>query len=208
MQPQAGILRTTTFNIAKLNSEVEALRTHPELKDLIQISLRHRKGSSDPWREGAGSLWSPLEQRAWAHEAEFTELHAALKGSEIEKVSLQMMQSSGFQIGRLRILILPARRCYSFHKDTELRFHLPLVTSDQSVFLFANRPPLHFPADGRIYWADTRVGHSAMNGHSTQERIHLVASVLESSDMTFERFIQQQELASMPPGTESPPARA
>lgn len=77
---------------------------------------------------------------------------------------------------RTRILVLPGRTNYLWHKDNTKRLHIPLITNPHCFFIFEDGI-VHFPADGRCYIADTRKYHNAMNS-SVDTRIHIVGAIL------------------------------
>lgn len=189
---RAGILSGLQFDVKALAAEIADLRALPELSGRTQISLAHRPGAESPYLDGAGSLWDEDRKMATARESEFTEFHRDWREGALFAAYETLQRQTGFRMGRFRVLILEPRRCYSIHQDTEIRFHIPIATNLQSFFLFGDCPPLHFAANGRAYWADTRHAHSAMNGHGRDERIHLVASVLETESRKFDDLILEK----------------
>jgi hypothetical protein len=77
--------------------------------------------------------------------------------------------------GRIRLLSLPPKSCYSYHKDgeNEWRLHIPLQTNKHS-FLVIDNQTWHLPV-GYAYMINTSDYHTAMNC-GTSTRVHLVAS--------------------------------
>lgn len=135
-----------------------------------QLCLTRRRGSNDPLYEGAGTARYPDE--------EFSILNDIFAGTEFERFHLL----SPVPLGRVRLMYLPPRQSYSFHKDTEPRLHVAIVTNP-AAFLMVDAGKskmwrIHIPADGKVYNVDTTLMHTAING-GLQPRIHLVANILK-----------------------------
>ena len=72
--------------------------------------------------------------------------------------------------------------CYSLHKDSTPRIHIPLITNPSCYFIFKeNNTPegiiQHLPV-GSVYWTNTTVSHTFINC-SELPRLHLVGVVKE-----------------------------
>lgn len=78
-------------------------------------------------------------------------------------------------IGRMRILWKGLYNCNSWHRDPEPRIHVPVISNPGSLFV-VNHHVTHLPADGSVYFTDTRGYHTAMNGGMT-DRVHIVAAI-------------------------------
>lgn len=78
-------------------------------------------------------------------------------------------------IGRTRVLSKGLYNCNSWHRDPEPRIHIPIVSNPGSLFI-VNHHVTHLPADGSVYFTDTRGYHTALNGGETN-RVHLVAAL-------------------------------
>ena len=76
---------------------------------------------------------------------------------------------------RTRVMILKPRTCYTYHKDTTKRIHIPLVTNDKCFFII-NSQVKHYPADGNYYVVDTTQMHTALNA-SKEDRIHIIGVI-------------------------------
>ncbi len=81
-------------------------------------------------------------------------------------------------IGRVRINLKQPFNANSWHRDPEPRIHVPIHTNPGCLFV-VNHHCTHLPADGSVYFTDTRAYHTALNGGDTP-RVHLVAAVLGS----------------------------
>ena len=78
-------------------------------------------------------------------------------------------------IGRMRVQSKGLYNCNSWHRDPEPRLHIPIVTNPGSLFVL-NHHVTHLPADGSVYFTDTRGYHTALNGGETR-RVHIVAAL-------------------------------
>jgi len=78
-------------------------------------------------------------------------------------------------IGRMRILSKGLYNCNSWHRDPEPRIHIPIVSNPGSLFV-VNHHVTHLPADGSVYFTDTRGYHTALNGGESH-RVHIVAAL-------------------------------
>lgn len=107
------------------------------------------------------------------NEFKFTELVPAFKGTYFEHVHDELTKR--FPIGRMRVLSKGLYNCNSWHRDPEPRLHIPIVTNPGSLFL-VNHHATHLPADGSVYFTDTRGYHTALNGGETH-RVHIVAAL-------------------------------
>jgi len=106
-------------------------------------------------------------------EFKFTELVPMFKGTYFEHVHTELTKR--FPIGRMRVLSKGLYNCNSWHRDPEPRLHIPIITNPGSLFL-VNHHATHLPADGSVYFTDTRGYHTALNGGETN-RVHIVAAL-------------------------------
>lgn len=81
-------------------------------------------------------------------------------------------------IGRMRVLSKGLYNCNSWHRDPEPRLHIPIISNPGSLFL-VNHHVTHLPADGSVYFTDTRGYHTALNG-GENHRVHIVAALPQS----------------------------
>jgi len=78
-------------------------------------------------------------------------------------------------IGRMRVLSKGLYNCNSWHRDPEPRLHIPIISNPGSLFI-VNHHVTHLPADGSVYFTDTRGYHTALNGGESH-RVHIVAAL-------------------------------
>jgi hypothetical protein len=106
-------------------------------------------------------------------ESAFSELVDIFKGTYFETVFNEL--KARYPIGRMRILKKNIYNCNSWHRDPEPRLHIPIYTNPGALFI-VNHHCTHLPADGSVYFTDTRGYHTAFNGGETP-RVHLVAAL-------------------------------
>ena len=104
----------------------------------------------------------------------YTELVPEFAGTYIAEVVEQLRSVAS--IGRVRINLKQPFNANSWHRDPEPRIHVPVHTNPGCLFV-VNHHCTHLPADGSVYFTDTRGYHTALNGGDTP-RVHLVAAVL------------------------------
>jgi hypothetical protein len=150
----------------RLRAEIEELITRVPLafERTRQLGLHSFHGSTDPWYDGC------RKQREIGDDREYTLLHPDLHGSYIEKVFAALP----FRPFRARLMALDPSVCYSIHSDLTPRYHIAVKTTPQARFVFVDHERLiHIPADGRVYFVDTRETHTAFNA-GREMRLHIV----------------------------------
>lgn len=106
-------------------------------------------------------------------ESEFSEFAPEFKGTYFEHVHQEL--SKRYPIGRMRVLLKEVYNCNSWHRDPEPRLHIPIYTNPGALFII-NHHCTHLPADGSVYYTDTRGYHTALNGGESN-RVHIVAAL-------------------------------
>lgn len=134
------------------------------------------------WTHGAGSLFDDAKQKWWARTADFSKLDESFDGTYTASVIEQVRAialTHGKKIGRVRVLTLAPKTCYSLHTDKEeFRFHIPLMTSGSSFFI-CNDLIDRMPVAGQLYKFQTNEPHTAVNAHKFEQRSHLVFDTYE-----------------------------
>jgi hypothetical protein len=152
----------------------EILNLIPD-NDALQIALTHSK-ERQSWDDGVGSLYDYGENRVIGKTSDFTILNERLKGTYIETVIQEVEEQAAkdsVSLGRIRILKLLPKTCYSLHRDIEeFRYHIPLKSSPQCFFVSGDRVE-YMTRLGGLYRFRTREPHTAVNA-SFEDRIHLV----------------------------------
>ena len=109
----------------------------------------------------------------YVDESAFSEFDQRFADTYFEEVHQTL--SERFPVGRMRILSKDTYNCNSWHRDPEPRLHIPIISNPGSLFI-VNHHVTHLPADGSVYFTDTRGYHTAING-GMERRVHLVAAL-------------------------------
>lgn len=125
-----------------------------------QTGIQYQEGS-DPWSSAVG--------RSKGNELSYDQLNPFYKGTIIETLINQ------FNLKRTRLMWANPYTCYSMHKDTTPRIHIPMITNPECYFVFKTGIIQHMPA-GAVYWTDTTAPHTFMNC-SNISRLHLVGAI-------------------------------
>lgn len=175
------------FDIKKLREALAECLAMVEYRGSMQdqgfsaIPVTQRPGQT-VWTENdlSGRYWIRGDDRYVEEpredlvaEDQFSELNPQLAGTYFEHVHQELTKR--FPIGRTRILSKPQYNCNSWHRDPEPRLHIPIISNPGSLFI-VNHHATHLPADGSVYFTDTRGYHTALNGGDTT-RVHLVAAL-------------------------------
>ncbi|MEM7214312.1 MAG: hypothetical protein AAF423_02120 [Pseudomonadota bacterium] len=186
--PGPGIARLNLkFDIEALREaldeclEREAFMGDMQDEGFSALPLTQRPGQTE-WTANdlSGRYWLRSDDRYVEEpredlvpEVEFSEFNPKFKGTYFEHVMEEL--GKRFPIGRTRILSKGLYNCNSWHRDPEPRLHIPVLTNPGSLFI-VNHHVTHLPADGSVYFTDTRGYHTALNGGETR-RVHIVAAL-------------------------------
>ena len=105
----------------------------------------------------------------------YTELCPEFKDTYVEEV--YNLITSKFKLGRVRFLMKPPRSCLSWHRDPEMRLHIPIITNEGCRMIIEDTS-FHMPSNGNGYITDNTKYHNFFNG-SEFDRVHLVATVIK-----------------------------
>ena len=175
------------FDIDELRAALDECLAREAFKGGMQdqgfaaLPLTQRPGQTE-WTENdlSGRYWLRGDTR-YVEEAredlvpeiDFSEFNPKFKGTYFENVHEELTKR--FPIGRTRVLAKNQYNCNSWHRDPEPRLHIPVTTNPGSLFV-VNHHVTHLPADGSVYFTDTRGYHTALNGGDTS-RVHIVAAL-------------------------------
>ena len=82
-----------------------------------------------------------------------------------------------YQLGRIRIMVNVRKTALTWHRDTEDRIHIPVVTHPGCRMVIEDEA-FHMTT-GKIYKVSTNGHyHSAFNGSPLDERIHIVGTLI------------------------------
>mgnify|MGYP001467621810 FL=1 len=177
------------FDISKLKFDLKKILNKKKfnslgIKNFGAISLNQIPGDKESI-EGhnvRGTYWTlPDETGKEAvrdipvDESKYTEIVSDFQNTYFEEVYNTLRKK--FKLGRVRILLKEPRSTLSWHRDPEPRLHIPIVTN-LGCRMVINNIAKHMPADGTVTITNNTKYHNFFNG-GEQERIHLVACVLE-----------------------------
>jgi len=125
-----------------------------------QASVQYKTGE-DPATSGLG--------KGNNTDLEYTHLNEFYKSSIFESLIHK------YKLKRTRLMLVEPWACYSMHRDSTPRIHIPIITNPETYFVFKIGFITHLPA-GNAYWVDTTKLHTFMNC-SNEIRVHLMGSV-------------------------------
>ena len=186
--PGPGILRLELkFDITKLREALEECLRREAFMGGMQdqgfaaLPLTQRPGQLE-WTANdlSGRYWLRGDERyveepreELVPEVDFSQFNPKFQGTYFEHVHAELTKR--FPIGRTRVLSKGLYNCNSWHRDPEPRLHIPVLSNPGSLFV-VNHHVTHLPADGSVYFTDTRGYHTALNGGETR-RVHIVAAL-------------------------------
>ena len=173
------------FDIEKLQQATNELFTKMSWKQHIVKGLCMTQIPGDPSSADGDKLrgvfytkpdstGKEVQRENELDESKYTEFVEAFKGTYFEIVYNYLSRT--YKLGRFRLLLLEPRTSLSWHRDPEPRIHIPIFTNP-GAHLCIDDKLKHLPADGRIWFTDTRNYHTVFNG-GEENRIHLVATYL------------------------------
>jgi hypothetical protein len=177
------------FDISKLRKDLEKILEKNffntlGIKNFGAIPLNEIPGDKDSTKghNVRGTYWTlPDESGKEAmrdkpiDESKYTQLISNFHNTYFEEVYNTLRKK--FKLGRVRILLKEPRSTLSWHRDPEPRLHIPIVTNPGCKMVIEDFAK-HMPADGSVTITNNTKYHNFFNG-GEQERIHLVACVLE-----------------------------
>jgi len=178
--------------VQKLNKKIDLPRLKGESEDIIaKFGLGHadqfgfvnygKPGDDTPvesYFDSTGSLFNHESGEFWAKETDFRNFNKEFENTYFHEIYCMFKNA-----GRMRLMNVPPKTCYSFHKDSNLRIHIAIDTNESSYFIFPEQSEIcHIPSDGHFYIVDTLKTHSFMNGHISKSRLHLVIDDLRGCE--------------------------
>lgn len=179
-----GLVERTSVSIdlQRLKLAVQQVTlAYPWTSSRRQIGLTCRESILPSVEDGVGSLYNFEAQSWFARERDFKVFLPEFRDTYLHEIYLRLQDETRNRIGRVRLMNLAPKACYSLHRDPTVRYHIAIETNPQAFLIFAQGGLRHLPEDGFCYRVDTRNVHSAMNGGAT-ERIHLVLSESEEGE--------------------------
>ena len=173
------------FDIESIRVALDHIKSTSEFKTAASgfhalAMTRRRDGTADSDKDLVGRYYTRVDDSyeeiakdELVDESLFSELVDVFKGTYFETIHKEL--SARYPIGRVRILEKDSYNCNSWHRDPEPRIHIPIYTNPGALFV-VNHHCTHLPADGSVYFTDTRGYHTALNG-GEHSRTHLVATL-------------------------------
>ena len=173
------------FDIKKLQNATNELFTKMSWKSYTVKGLCMTQIPGDPSSADGdklrGVFWTKpdstgqeVQRENYVDESMYSEFVQDFKNTYFEKVYNTL--SEKYKMGRFRLLLLEPRTSLSWHRDPEPRLHIPVFTNPGAHLVIADGLK-HLPADGGVWFTDTRNYHTVFNG-GEENRIHLVATFL------------------------------
>lgn len=174
------------FDIDKLKTALDQALLITQFKGAVEdgfgaFSLTRRPGVQVETENDLSGLfhtrvddsYREVEREELVDEFAFTEFVPALRNTYFRHVWESLKEIA--PIGRMRVLSKGLYNCNSWHRDPEPRLHIPVISNPGSLFI-VNHHVTHLPADGSVYFTDTRGYHTALNGGESH-RVHIVAAL-------------------------------
>ena len=182
--PGPGICKLDMrVDLAALNRDLEAVLQKTDYHgDVFKaLPVNRRPGATEMTQTDlSGRYYTRLDDRYeevavedLVDESAYTELNPVFADTAFEDVFNAL--KARFTLGRMRVLSKAIYSCNSWHRDPEPRVHIPLISNPGSLFI-VNHHCTHLPADGSVYFTDTRGYHTALNG-GPEPRVHIVAAI-------------------------------
>lgn len=150
------------IGIEKILSEINPIMTKMRKEDLTQIMLQGVKGQEDPYY-------------GCSHFRDLKHIEFEFREELWPEIPYTNSILKELKIHRTRLMRLLPHTCYSYHKDTSQRVHVPLITNE-NCFIIVDDILNRYPADGSSYLINTTKMHTAVNA-SNEERWHIVGCV-------------------------------
>lgn len=191
-KPGPGIVKLDTgFDIERLRQALTKCLSLTQFKGDIDagfgaFSLTRRPGVEVETANDLSGLfytrvddsYQEVEREELVDESAFTEFVPAFANTYFKEVWEILCDIA--PIGRMRVLSKGLYNCNSWHRDPEPRLHIPIISNPGSLFV-VNHHVTHLPADGSVYFTDTRGYHTALNGGESH-RVHIVAALALARD--------------------------
>jgi len=149
----------------------ELLASYHKLEKDIQWTDYGHKGKQaglqysepdDPWTSAVG--------KSKGQELSYSTINPFFKNTIFDEIIQK------YNLSRTRLLWSGPFSCYSMHKDSTPRIHVPLITNPECYFVFKAGLIQHMPINA-VYRTNTILRHTFINC-SDFPRLHLVGAVL------------------------------
>ena len=151
------------FDVEKLVEIYYSVRGHIKETWDNQVSITSSTGTD--LFDGIGRI-STLTKS----EKDYDTLNHKFVNTYLEHVHSTLL--SKYNVIRGRIMLLSGKTCYTYHRDPTWRLHIPIITSNDSIFI-VDDIVYRLSNLGQVYLVNTTLFHSAIN-MKDEDRVHIV----------------------------------
>ena len=146
-------------------------RYHWEKSNQLCLLNTQDHTPGDPY-QGIGHVNEPTYGAFGYKETDFNVFHPDYRNTILGEI----YYSFPHPVCRMRLLRVPAKRCYTFHSDgPTYRYHVAVISNENAFFVYKELERIFFvPPDGHFYKVDVNPPHTFVNTNSDFDRIHLV----------------------------------
>ena len=161
------------FDHKRLNDDYSKVKGYTQ--DPTRINIVGYRDTNDI-NLGSGSLYDKKEKKFVLDHMKFSHIISYYQNTYTEEVVNQIKELvyPHYNIGRVRWMVLNSKSTLSYHIDPKdsLRFHIPIVTTDNAFFI-VNEKVFRMDTVGQLYVLNTQMKHTAVNTDN-KEGLHLV----------------------------------
>ena len=174
------------FDVARLREALDVALSRTDFRGGLEdgfgaFSLTRRPGAeSESDNDLSGLFWTRVDDDGGevrreepVDESAFSEFVPLFADTYFAHVHRELTRR--FPVGRMRVMSKAVYNCNSWHRDPEPRIHIPIVSNPGALFA-VNHHITRLPADGSVYFTDTRGYHTGLNGGESR-RVHIVAAI-------------------------------
>ena len=103
-------------------------------------------------------------------EKDYDKLNHKFVNTYLEHVHSTLLAK--YNVIRGRMMLLSGKTCYTYHRDPTWRLHIPVITSNDSIFI-VDDIVYRLSNPGQVYLVNTTLFHSAIN-MKDEDRVHIV----------------------------------
>lgn len=169
------------YDVNQLAIDYQTIRNYTSARgDVNHINLKkpHSLSDNEGLTYGARSLYDYDKKQYTKFQHQYDSYITAFSHYPIidvvKDVERYALDNHNLLIGRVRLLTLQPKMCLTYHRDvdSELRFHIPIITNDNILFI-VNHQVEQLTSKGSLYTLDVKQKHTVVNA-SRDSRVHLV----------------------------------
>lgn len=181
----SGFIEKTefSFNLEKIRTDICSILENPDYNNFNNQVCLTGTSSTDSPLVGSGSLFYEFDRdhnkilkKNPLQEQDFKYFLDEFKSTYLFEVYNSLIKR--YQLGRVRIMTLKPKSCYSYHRDKFQRLHFAVSSEPESCGLIHDKKVYDIPCDGAFYLVNTQLMHTAFNTSVNTSRTHLVADVI------------------------------